>query len=398
MIRTFLVVISGYDQPGITREVLRSLPSHNTVIDVQQILSEGMLTLHVVVQSDESVESLQHLLDKNLEGFAVSVSIEEATYRDETIASNQLVVTLMARHLTVEHLALVSEAILSMGSNIDSIERIAQYPVTALEMRVSQGDVESLRLRLSELAISNHIDLAVQRGTLQRRGRHLVVLDVDSTLIQEEVIDLLGNHIGVEAEISAITQKAMRGDIDFATALRQRVGLLAGTPIKGLEGLRESITLSPGAKTLFRVLKYLDYKIALVSGGFDFIVEQLAKELGADGYVANQLEVQDGVLTGRIQGDVIDREAKARALRDFAESFEISLERTVAIGDGANDIDMIGAAGLGIAFNAKAILQDVADTSLNAPYLDSVLYLLGITRMEIEQLNRELGARSFPEG
>lgn len=397
MARTFLVVISGYDQPGITREVLRSLPSDNNVIDVQQILSEGMLTLHVVVQSDESIESMQGLLFKNLESFEVSVSINEAKHHDVSITSNQLVVTLMSQHLTVEHLSLVSEAILAMGSNIDSIERIAQYPVTALEMRVSQGNVDALRVKLSQIASENHLDLAVQRGTLQRRGRHLVVLDVDSTLIQEEVIDLLGKHLGVEKQISDITDKAMRGEIDFTTALRQRVKLLAGTPVEKLEGLRDTITLSPGAKTLFRVLRYLDYKIALVSGGFDFIVEQLAIELGADGFVANHLAIEDGVLTGTIQGAVIDREGKAKALRAFAESFSISIERTIAIGDGANDIDMISAAGLGIAFNAKSIVQDVADTSLNVPYLDSVLYLLGITRMEIEQLNRELGARSFPE-
>lgn len=397
MIRTFLVVISGYDQPGITRQVLRSLPLHNHVIDVQQILSEGMLTLHVVIQTEESIESMRQLLHTNLAGFDVSVSIEEAKHSDSLVTTNQLVVTLMAQHLTVEHLSLVSDTILSMGCNIDSIERIAQYPVTALEMRVSQGDVEALRLQLAHIAIKNHLDLAVQRGTLQRRGRHLVVLDVDSTLIQEEVIDVLGQYLGVEKQISTITHQAMQGEIDFATALSQRVKLLAGTPIESLEGLRNTITLSPGAKTLFRVLKFLDYKIALVSGGFDFIVEQLANELGADGFVANHLEIENGVLTGNIQGEVIDRQAKARALRNFAELFEISLERTVAIGDGANDIDMISAAGLGIAFNAKAVVQDVADTSLNVPYLDSVLYLLGITRMEIEQLNRELGAKSFPD-
>jgi phosphoserine phosphatase len=158
------------------------------------------------------------------------------------------------------------------------------------------------------------------------------------------------------------------------------------------------VTLSPGAKTLFRVLKYLDYNIALVSGGFDFIVEHLSKDLGADAFKANRLEVIDGVLTGQIQGDVIDRNAKAQALIRFAQEFDIPIERTIAIGDGANDIDMMSVAGLGIAFNAKPAVQKAADTSVNVPYLDSILYLLGITRGEIEQLNRELGAASFPLG
>lgn len=397
MARTFLFVISGYDQQGITRQVLRSLPPDDHVIDVQQILSEGMLTLHVVVKSNQTKESLQQLLASNLAHFDITVSIHESFVANSEKPSDQLVVTLMSPRLTVDQLSLVSETILSMGCNIDSIERIAKYPVTALEMKVSQGDVEALRLQLAQIAIRNHLDLAVQRGTLQRRGKHLIVLDVDSTLIQEEVIDLLGAQIGVHKEISAITERAMAGEIDFETALRQRVNLLAGTPLEALTTLRQLVTLSPGAKTLFRVLKYLDYNIALVSGGFDVVVSQLATELGADGFVANRLEVKDGALTGNIQGQVIDRKAKADALIQFAESFDIPLERTVAVGDGANDIDMIASAGLGIAFNAKAVLQSIADTSVNVPYLDSVLYLLGITRMEVEQLNRELGAKSYPE-
>ncbi len=398
MAHTYLLVISGQDQPGITSDLLNCLPDEDVVIDVQQILSEGMLTLHLMIRSKQSINALHNDLVARMDNFGVELSIHEAQSNFVENSTDQLVVTVMAQELAVATLSHLTRAILQTGCNIDSIQRVAKYPVTALELRVSGGDITTLRLKLSEIAIKNHIDLAVQSGSLQRRGRHLIVLDVDSTLIQEEVIDLLGEFLGVRQEIAAITEQAMRGEIDFESALRQRVHLLSGTPMNALSEVQEKVTLSPGARTLFRVLKYLDYNIALVSGGFDFIVEYLAKDLGADAFKANRLEVVDGVLTGKIQGDVIDRNAKAQALIRFAQEFEIPIERTIAIGDGANDIDMMSVAGLGIAFNAKPAVQKAADTSVNVPYLDSILYLLGITRGEIEQLNRELGAASFPLG
>ncbi|MFZ9692984.1 MAG: phosphoserine phosphatase SerB [Candidatus Nanopelagicales bacterium] len=396
MLRTYLIVISGHDQPGITREVLRTLPSLDSIIDVQQILSEGMLTLHAVVRSMEEMNVIERSLLENLKPFSLDVSVHRANMEVLQNSPDQLVVTLMSPNLKAESLLLVTESILSLGGNIDSIERIATYPVTALEFRVSQGDIVNLRLSLSEIAITHHLDLAVQRGSLQRRGRHLIVLDVDSTLIQEEVIDLLGQSMGCEREIAEITEKTMRGDLDFESALRERVQLLTGMPASKLAEIYSSITLSPGARTLIRVLKYLDYNVVFVSGGFDFVVQQLAEELGADGFVANKLEILNGYVSGNLVGDIIDRSGKARALHDFAARFTIPMARTIAIGDGANDIDMLNLAGLGIAFNAKPLVQRKADTSINVPYLDSILYLLGITRLEIEQLNRELGINSFP--
>ena len=396
MVQTYLIVISGHDQPGITRAVLRTLPSLDSIIDVQQILSEGMLTLHVVVRSMEEMNAIERSLLENLKPFSLDVSVHRANQEISQNSPDQLVVTLMSPSLKAESLLVVTESILSLGGNIDSIERIATYPVTALEFRVSQGDIDQLRLFLSEIAITHHLDLAVQRGSLQRRGRHLIVLDVDSTLIQEEVIDLLGKSMGCENAIAEITEKAMRGDLDFESALRERVQLLTGMPFSKLAEIYSSITLSPGARTLIRVLKYLDYNVVFVSGGFDFVVQQLAEELGADGFVANKLEILNGYVSGNLVGNIIDRSGKAKALRDFAEKFSIPMARTIAIGDGANDIDMLNLAGLGIAFNAKPLVQKKADTSINVPYLDSILYLLGITRLEIEQLNRELGFNSFP--
>jgi phosphoserine phosphatase len=218
-----------------------------------------------------------------------------------------------------------------------------------------------------------------------RWAKKLVVMDVDSTLIQQEVIELLGAKAGKGEEIKAITDSAMRGELDFEASLRARVALLEGLPESVIDEVRTEIVLTPGARTLVSTLKKLGHSVALVSGGFTSVIEPLVKELGIVHYRANTLEISGGKLTGKVVGDVIDRAAKAQALRDFAALEGVSLEQTIAIGDGANDLDMIAAAGLGIAFNAKPAVKAAADSSVSAPYLDSVLYLLGITREEIEE-------------
>jgi phosphoserine phosphatase len=217
------------------------------------------------------------------------------------------------------------------------------------------------------------------------------VMDVDSTLIQEEVIDLLAERAGVLAEVSAITEAAMRGDLDFAESLRQRVALLQGLPEVVLAETASRIRLTPGARTLVRTLRRLGFRVCLVSGGFTEVITPLARQLDVDGLRANALEVSDGRLTGRLSGDIVDRAGKRQALVDFSEEFGIPLSRTIAIGDGANDLDMLDIAGLGIAFNAKPLVRAAADTSVNAPYLDSVLFLLGITREEIEEADADIG-------
>jgi phosphoserine phosphatase len=218
-----------------------------------------------------------------------------------------------------------------------------------------------------------------------RWAKKLVVMDVDSTLIQQEVIELLGRRAGKEAEIKEITDRAMRGELDFETSLRARVSLLSGLSANVIDEVRQEILLTPGARTLVATLQKLGHSVAVVSGGFTAVIEPLLTDLGITHYRANTLEIVDGKLSGNILGDIIDRAAKATALRDFAALEGVSIEQTIAIGDGANDLDMIAAAGLGIAFNAKPAVKAAADSSLSAPYLDSVLYLLGITREEVEE-------------
>ena len=246
------------------------------------------------------------------------------------------------------------------------------------------ADHAALREALTEVAKTCGLDLAVQRAGLHRRSKHLVVMDADSTLLQDEVIDLLADECGCADEVSSITELAMAGAIDFAESLRRRVALLEGLPVSVLDDVRARLRLTPGARTLLRTLLRLGYVPAVVSGGFVEVLEPLMNELGVTHLIANRLETRDAKLTGRVTGDIVDRAGKARALERLAEEIGVPLEQTVAVGDGANDIDMLSVAGLGIAFNAKPVVQEHADTALSVPYLDAVLYFLGISREEIE--------------
>jgi phosphoserine phosphatase len=287
--------------------------------------------------------------------------------------------------------SVITGRIADTGANIDRIVRMARYPVTAVELDVSGAQPELLRTLLSTEAAHQGVDIAVQAAGLMRHGRKLVVMDVDSTLVQGEVIEMLAQRAGAATEVAEITERAMSGELDFADSLRQRVRTLAGLDVAALDSVYDAIELAPGARTLVRTLKRLGYRFAIVSGGFSQITDRIAADLGIDYAQANELEAVDGRLTGRIAGPVLDRAGKADALRRFAADSGITLSHTVAIGDGANDLDMLAAAGLGVAFNAKPVVRQAADTAVNVPYLDTICYLLGITREEIEAADAEAG-------
>jgi phosphoserine phosphatase len=274
------------------------------------------------------------------------------------------------------------------GANIDRIRRLSRYPVTTLEFDVSGGDAEALRRDLSVEAAAHRVDVAVSPAGLARRGRRLVVMDVDSTLIRNEVIEVLARHAGRGDEVRAVTERAMSGELDFAESLRERVACLAGLPESVFDEVRSEVELTSGARTLCRTLLRLGFTLGVVSGGFAEVVAPLAAELGIEHVAANRLEVIDGRLTGRVIEPVLDRAGKAAALLAFAQAEGLPVSRTVAIGDGANDLDMLAAAGLGVAFNAKPLVREQADTSVTVPYLDAVLYLLGIPRGEVEEADR----------
>jgi phosphoserine phosphatase len=387
---TYLVTISGSDRPGVGAELFAAIHALEgddlRLMDVAQITIRGTLVLCAEVSSDAPStrdELVAALAAHPISATGFRVSVEDVTPSDES-RGRRLLVTLLAPVISAGQLEAVFHAFADSDATCERIVHLANYPVECYELIVMGPDHAMLREKLTLVAETTGIDLAVQRAGLHRRAKHLVVMDADSTLLQDEVIDLLGVASGRAEQVSAITSAAMSGEIDFAEALRRRVALLAGLPATVLDEVRASLRLAPGARTLLRTLGRLGYVPAVVSGGFLEVLEPLLRDLDVRLVAANRLEIQDGHLTGRVLGEIVDRAGKAHALERFAREVGVPLEQTVAVGDGANDIDMISLAGLGIAFNAKAVVQAHADTALSVPYLDAVLYFLGISREEIE--------------
>jgi len=375
----------------VTAELFTALAgTRSSVLDVEQVVIRGRLVLGVLLVTDEV--DLQPAVERvRAVGASLGMTIEAERGHDEDDPRRRgrLHVSVVAEPMLPGALAAVAAELAVLGANIDRIVRLSRTPVTCLELEVSGAEPQAVRGRLAAVAAAHRIDIAVQPSGLLRRAKRLVVMDVDSTLIQGEVIEMLADRAGFGAEVAAVTTLAMAGDLDFESALRARVRHLAGLPLSVLEDVRQSVRLTPGARTLVRTLQRLDHAVAAVSGGFGQIVEPIARDLGLTYWAANTLEVVDGRLTGELVGPVVDRAGKAAALRRFAEDAGVPLAQTVAIGDGANDLDMLSLAGLGIAFNAHPVVQEAADTSVTVPFLDAVLFLLGITRDEVEQVDAE---------
>ncbi|MDX1874686.1 phosphoserine phosphatase SerB [Mycolicibacterium sp. 120266] len=386
-----LITVTGLDQPGVTSALFEVLSRHNVeLLNVEQVVVRGRLTLGVLISASPEVADGVAFGDDvraAIHGVGLDVTIERSADLPVMREPSTHTIVVLGRPVTAEAFGVVAREAAALGVNIDTIRGVSDYPVTGLELRVSVppgGVYGQLQAAMARVAVELGIDIALEDYSLSRRAKRLIVFDVDSTLIQGEVIEMLAARAGAEDKVAAITEAAMRGELDFEESLRERVATLAGLPADVVDEVAEELELTPGARTTIRTLRRLGYHCGVVSGGFRKVIEPLAHELMLDYVAANDLEIVDGKLTGRVIGPIVDRPGKAKALRDFAQQAGVPMEQTVAVGDGANDIDMLTAAGLGVAFNAKPALREVADASLSHPYLDTVLFILGVTRGEIE--------------
>ncbi|MFZ0832684.1 MAG: phosphoserine phosphatase SerB [Mycobacterium sp.] len=387
---SILITVTGVDQPGVTSALFEVLSRYDVaLLNVEQVVIRGHLTLGVLVTCTEDVadgRSLREDVHRAIHDVGLDVSVERSRNLPVIVDPSTHTVVVLGRPVTARAFSALATELASLGVNIDSIRGVSDYPVTGLELRVSVPAERAAELptALARVATDEKVDVSLESTSLERRAKRLIVFDVDSTLIQQEVIEMLADRVGARDAVAAITDAAMRGELDFTESLRQRVATLKGLSASALEEVAGELELTPGARTTLRTLRRLGFHCGVVSGGFRQVVDPLAHELMLDFVAANELEVVDGVLTGRLVGPIIDRPGKAKALRDFAQQVGVPMEQTVAVGDGANDIDMLAAAGLGVAFNAKPALREVADASLSNPYLDTVLFILGVTRGEIE--------------
>ncbi|MCV7424875.1 phosphoserine phosphatase SerB [Mycobacterium yunnanensis] len=386
-----LITVTGVDQPGVTSALFEVLSRHKVdLLNVEQVVIRNRLTLGVLVAGPADVVGGSQLRDEvtgAIRAVGLDVTIDSSDDLPVLGEPSTHTIVVLGRPISAEAFGVVASEVAALGVNIDFIRGVSDYPVTGLELRVSVppgAAYGQLQTALARVAAAEGVDIALEDYSLSRRAKRLIVFDVDSTLIQGEVIEMLADRAGALAAVAEVTEAAMRGELDFAESLHRRVATLAGLPASVLDEVADQIELTAGARTTIRTLRRLGYYCGIVSGGFRQVIEPLAHDLMMDFVAANELEIVDGKLTGRVVGDVVDRPGKAKALRDFAQQVGVPMEQTVAVGDGANDIDMLSTAGLGVAFNAKPALREVADASLSHPYLDTVLFILGVTRGEIE--------------
>ena len=373
------VRLSGPERPGIAPAVLSALATADVALEeLGQHVVGGHLVLDLRVATSDG-PGLARVLGRVATELGVRLDVDVPPFAGSgDPVPPDCVVTVLATRVSGGALAAVTGAIAGAGADLARIVRLARRPVCAFELWVSGGDASTIRERVIAAAASQGVDVAVQHERPARSAKRLVVLDVDSTLIRDEVIELIADEVGCGAEVAAITARAMAGELDFEASLRARVALLAGADLAALDRAAARVRLTPGARTLVATLGRLGCTVAVVSGGFDHVVGPLAAGLGIDHALANRLEIVDGRLSGALVGPVVDRAGKAKELVRIAELERIPLARTVAVGDGANDLDMLAVAGLGVAFNAKPVVRAAAEVSINVPRLDAILFLLGV--------------------
>ncbi len=402
MINPILISITGVDRPGITAAIMYALDKFNAnVLDIGQSVIHDTLSLGMLVEVPSQVadaKSVKEAVKRVADGLNLTVRFTDITPRSyaawvERQGEPRHIVTILSRRITARQVSRLARIIADNGLNIDQITRLSgRVPLASIDsvsqagvefsLRGSVSDVATLRHDLLELASGIDVDIAYQENTIYRRNRRLLAFDMDSTLIKGEIIDQLAEKAGVGKQVAIITERAMSGELDFKQSLTERLALLKGLPKSALDEVAASITLMDGAERLVGTAKKLGYKTAILSGGFTYFGKLLQKKLGIDYVYANELEIKNGFVTGRVRGSIIDGPRKAALLKEIAVKEGISLEQTIAVGDGANDLPMLNIAGLGIAFHAKPNVKASAKQSLNTLGLDGILYLMGLKERE----------------
>ena len=397
-----IINISGRDRPGLTSSFTRLLSHYQAeVLDIGQAVIHRHLALGIMVRLPigHDQAALERELAEQADRFGIEVTsryVADDVYEEWVGRQGKprRIITLLGRHIAAEHISLVSELISNQGLNIDVITRLsgrisfaqtAHKPRAAIQLSVTghPSEPDEIRSKLMAIATQTGIDIAIHVDDAYRRTRRLVVFDMDSTLIQAEVIDELAKYAGVGAEVMAITESAMRGELDFNESFRRRVALLKGLDESVLREIAENLPLTEGLERLTTTLKDLGYKIGILSGGFTYFGNYLKERFGVDYVYANELEIEDGKVTGRVVLPIVDGQRKADLLREITAREGLQLQQTIAVGDGANDLPMINLAGLGVAFHAKPIVKERAKNSISTLGLDSLLYLIGIRDREV---------------
>ena len=406
MSNVLLINVSGEDQPGVTNAVTETLAQFGvTLLDIGQAVIHDQLNMGILVSvpSNKSVANLTsnvlatlHRLD--MQAIFLPISNERYQHWVGLQGKPRHIVTLLARNLEASHLAAVTKVTAEQGLNIDKIVRLSGrislshsdiHGQACIEFsaRGEPDSADDLRKSLLKLAGRHNIDVAYQEDNIFRRSRQLVVFDMDSTLIDAEVIDELAIEAGVGEQVAAITEAAMRGEVDFKESFKQRLALLEGLRESVLQTVADRLRLNDGAEYLLKSLKQLGFKTAIVSGGFTFFGRHLQDKLGVDYVYANELDVAGGVVTGKVAGEIIDGQRKAEILVEIARELGLNLEQVIAVGDGANDLPMLNIAGLGIAFRAKPLVKASAKQAISNVGLDGILYLLGYSDKDIVNLH-----------
>ncbi|RLT92144.1 phosphoserine phosphatase SerB [Ketobacter sp.] len=400
-----LINISGPDKPGVTSTITDLLARYDVnVLDIGQAVIHDTLTLGMVAEVPAGSESSPVLKDVLFACHSMGMGVRfepiaEADYEGwvQGQGKDRFIVTILARKITAKHIAAVTSIVAGHGLNIDHINRLSgrislgpqspdQKACVELSVRGAPSDIGQMRAQFLAAAGDLGVDIAFQKDNAYRRNRRLVCFDMDSTLIEAEVIDELAKAAGVGEAVSAITEQAMRGELDFTQSFQRRVGLLKGLDESVLEGIAHNLPITEGAEDLIRALKALGYKTAILSGGFTYFGQFLKQKLGIDYVYANELEIKDGKVTGEVKGRVVDGQRKAELLRQLAAQENLNLQQVIAVGDGANDLPMLSVAGLGIAFRAKPVVKESAEHAISELGLDGILYLLGVRDRDSEEL------------